>query len=76
FPFIAVTQQLQLHCTLLTIFNQPIALFEPQKLMLLAWCQKITNIFNNIGKIEILFNDIILTTNGIVILIGVSKTLT
>ncbi|MER1890912.1 hypothetical protein [Proteus mirabilis] len=76
FPFIAVTPQLQLHCTLLTIFNQPIALFEPQKLMLLAWCQKITNIFNKIGKIEILFNDIILTANGSVILIGVSKTLT
>ncbi|SUC39114.1 Uncharacterised protein [Proteus mirabilis] len=40
FPFIAVTPQLQLHCTLLTIFNQPIALFEPQKLMLLLGVKK------------------------------------
>lgn len=75
FPFIKFYQQQEFHCTLLTIFNQYEKLFYQQKSVLLTWCQHIVTLFNQIKSIDVFFNKIVLTSNGSVILTGVSQKL-
>ncbi|QIG04353.1 hypothetical protein [Proteus sp. ZN5] len=76
YPFIAFTQQQEFHSTLLTIFNQQNEQFKLQRPVLLSWCHEIAKIFNQIKSIEILFNDVVLTSNGSLILTGISEELT
>ncbi|WP_109401645.1 hypothetical protein [Proteus terrae] len=76
FPFIEFTQPQEFHSTLLTIFNQQNEQFKLQRPVLLSWCHEIAKIFNQIKSIEILFNDVVLTSNGSLILTGISKELT
>lgn len=76
FPFIELTQPQEFHSTLLTIFNQQNEQFKLQRPVLLSWCHEIAKIFNQIKSIEILFNDVVLTFNGSLILTGISEELT
>ncbi|MCT8232269.1 hypothetical protein [Proteus terrae] len=76
FPFIEFTQPQEFHSTLLTIFNQQNEQFKLQRPVLLSWCHEIAKIFNQIKSIEILFNNVVLTSNGSLILTGISKELT
>ncbi|MEX3027156.1 hypothetical protein [Proteus sp. STS61-E] len=76
FPFIELTQPQEFHSTLLTIFNQQNEQFKLQRPVLLSWCHEIAKIFNQIKSIEILFNDVVLTSNGSLILTGISEELT
>lgn len=76
FPFIEFAQPQEFHSTLLTIFNQPNEQFKLQRPTLLSWCHEITKIFNQIKNIEISFNNVALTSNGSLILTGISKELT
>lgn len=76
FPFIEFTQQQEFHSTLLTIFNQQNEQFKLQRPVLLSWCHEIAKIFNQIKSIEILFNNVVLTSNGSLILTGISEELT
>lgn len=75
FPFIEFAQPQEFHSTLLTIFNQQNEQFKLQRPGLLAWCHEIAQIFNQTKRIEISFNNVVLTSNGSVILTGVSKEL-
>lgn len=76
FPFIEFTQQQEFHSTLLTIFNQQNEQFKLQRPVLLSWCHEIAKTFNQIKSIEILFNNVVLTSNGSLILTGISEELT
>nr|WP_208105185.1 hypothetical protein [Proteus sp. G2669] len=76
FPFIELTQPQEFHSTLLTIFNQQNEQFKLQRPVLLSWCHEIAKIFNQIKSIEILFNNVVLTSNGSLILTGISEELT
>ncbi len=76
FPFIEFIQSQEFHSTLLTIFNQQNEQFKLQRPVLLSWCHEIAKIFNQIKSIEILFNDVVLTSNGSLILTGISEELT
>ncbi|MBI6530124.1 hypothetical protein JEP40_13495 [Proteus vulgaris] len=76
YPFIAFTQQQEFHSTLLTIFNQQNEQFKLQRPILLSWCHEITKIFNQIKSIEISFDNVVLTSNGSLILTGISEELT
>lgn len=75
FPFIHFLQPLEFHSTLLTIFNQNAEQFALQKTTLLTWCENIKNIFHDIKSVEITFNDVVLTSNGSVVLTGISEEL-
>lgn len=75
FPFIEFAQSQEFHSTLLTISNQQNEQFKQQQPTLLAWCHEIAQIFNQTKRIEISFNNVVLTSNGSVILTGVSKEL-
>lgn len=75
FPFIEFSQQQEFHCTLLTIFNQQAIEFKQKKSILLTWCDDIAELFKEIGSIDILFNQVVLTPNGSVILTGISAEL-
>lgn len=75
FPFIEFFEQQEFHSTLLTIFNQYETQFQQQKPVLLTWCQHIATLFNQIKSIDILFNETVLTSNGSVILTGISQKL-
>ncbi|CRL65048.1 hypothetical protein [Proteus penneri] len=76
FPFIEFAQPQEFHSTLLTIFNQQNEQFKLQRPVLLAWCHEIAKIFNQIKSIKILFKNVILTSNGSLILTGISEELT
>ncbi|WP_195496111.1 hypothetical protein [Proteus penneri] len=76
FPFIEFAQPQEFHSTLLTIFNQQNEQFKLQRPVLLAWCYEIAKIFNQIKSIKILFKNVILTSNGSLILTGISEELT
>ncbi|MBG6027273.1 hypothetical protein I5F10_04590 [Proteus mirabilis] len=75
FPFIEFAQSQEFHSTLLTISNQQNEQFKQQQPTLLTWCHEIAQIFNQTKRIEISFNNVVLTSNGSVILTGVSKEL-
>lgn len=75
FPFIEFAQPQEYHSTLLTIFNQQNEQFKLQRPVLLSWCHEIAKIFNQTKRIEISFNNVVLTSNGSVILTGISKEL-
>ncbi|MCT6518563.1 hypothetical protein GY03_14910 [Proteus vulgaris] len=76
FPFIEFTQPQEFHSTLLTIFNQKNEQFKRQRPVLLSWCHEIAKIFNQLKSIEISFNNVVLTSNGSLILTGISEELT
>ncbi|CAI1545122.1 hypothetical protein [Serratia fonticola] len=75
FPFISIEPQERLHSTLLTIFNDTRPIFDSKKSELVLFCRKIVNIYNKIGALKIKFKDVLLTSNGTLILIGESSTL-
>lgn len=76
FPFIEFAQPQEFHSTLLTIFNQQNEQFKLQRPILLSWCHEIAKIFNQIKSIEISFSHVVLTSNGSLILTGISEELT
>ncbi|MFV8906296.1 hypothetical protein ABQ333_13715 [Serratia fonticola] len=75
FPFISIEPQERLHSTLLTVFNDTRPIFDSKKSELVLFCRKIVNIYNKIGILKIKFKDVLLTSNGTLILIGESSTL-
>ncbi|MEZ2685443.1 hypothetical protein ACBQ20_11625 [Proteus vulgaris] len=76
FPFIEFAQPQEFHSTLLTIFNQQNEQFKLQRPVLLSWCHEVTKIFNQIKSLKIIFNNVTLTSNGSLILTGISEELT
>ncbi|MEW5289436.1 hypothetical protein ABW286_09620 [Erwinia papayae] len=72
FPFITFTEKGFLHSTLLTIFNDNEILFDDYKSNLINLCKEITREFDRYSPLTINFEDIVLTSNGSIILLGES----
>ncbi|MGF6189989.1 hypothetical protein [Serratia sp. 2723] len=75
FPFISIEPQERLHSTLLTVFNDTRPIFDSKKSELILFCREIANIYNKIGMLKVKFKDVLLTSNGTLILIGESSAL-
>lgn len=75
FPFITPTEKNLLHSTLLTIFNDTEIVFDKYKYELFSLCKKITQEFNKYTPLTINFQDIALTSNGSIIILGESQKL-
>lgn len=75
FPFITLTEKNLLHSTLLTIFNDTELVFNKFKSDLFDLCKKITQDFNKYTPLTINFQDVILTSNGSIIILGESQNL-
>lgn len=72
FPFVTFTEKGFLHSTLLTIFNDNEILFDDNKYNLIKLCKEITRDFDRYSPLTINFQDVVLTSNGSIILLGES----
>lgn len=75
FPFITFTEKNILHSTLLTIFNGKEDKFTKNKLELLKLCTSIKKGFRRFSPLTITFKDVLLTSNGSIIILGESQKL-
>lgn len=75
FPFITFTEKNILHSTLLTIFNNHEDEFTKNKGELLNICAEIRNDFYNNSPLTIIFKNVVLTSNGSIIILGESNQL-
>ncbi|ELC2820267.1 hypothetical protein RIY08_004223 [Salmonella enterica] len=75
FPFITFTEKNILHSTLLTIFNNHEDEFTKNKGELLNLCAEIRNDFYNNSPLTIIFKNVVLTSNGSIIILGESNQL-
>jgi hypothetical protein len=75
FPFITFTKKNILHSTLLTIFNDSEDKFTRNKFELLKLCNSIKKDFRRFCPLTITFKDVVLTSNGSIIILGSSQKL-
>ena len=75
FPFITFIEKDFLHSTLLTIFNDNDISFNDNKFNLIKMCKEIAEDAYSYIPLIIYFNNIVLTSNGTIILLGESKEL-
>ncbi|MEQ4924644.1 hypothetical protein [Proteus hauseri] len=75
FPFIEFTKNTEFHSTLLAIFNQKQQDFAGHKVMLYQWCREIAHLFTQHNTIELIFSNVVLTSNGSVVLTAISSEL-
>lgn len=72
FPFFQYEKTRNLHSTLLTIFNGTPEQFQVAKPEVSVWCQQIARLTQSISTLQIVFDEIVLTSNGTLILTGYS----
>lgn len=75
FPFIKFTQKADFHSTLLAIFNRKQQDFINNKEILQQWCSEIVYLFQRHNTIELIFSEVVLTSNGSVVLTAISPEL-
>lgn len=75
FPFITFVEKSFLHSTLLTIFNDSKLSFYNNKNSIIKLSSQISEYFNKCRPITIFFQDVVLTSNGSIILLGESSEL-
>lgn len=70
FPFLVYEEKNKLHSTLITIFNDTPDQYEIAEVEVFSWCSRIKHLLHSISTITIKFDEIVLTSNGSLILTG------